>query len=205
MKRKYMGMVLSTAILGVMMTITAGAAGTEMEFDLPEERLIRNEDGNVVGVDVSDIPFDTTYENYTLEQLLSTKQFKEYEKLGLTYDEGKDSKELYFAGMVVMDLVDEYKKGTILQYISDAEDDLIPDPDYPGYVKEKWSEPEYSDKKLVSVTAVRDEEYRLLYFEFADIADSFDYQTSDSYPWEVDESSDVEYYGLESDISEEDE
>ena len=205
MKRKYMGMVLSTAILGVMMTITAGAAGTEMEFDLPEEKLIRNEDGNVVGVDVSDIPFDTTYENYTLEQLLSTKQFKEYEKLGLTYDEGKDSKELYFAGMVVMDLVDEYKKGTILQYVSDAEDDLIPDPDYPGYVKEKWSEPEYSDKKLVSVTAVRDEEYRLLYFEFADIADSFDYQTSDSYPWEVDESSDVEYYGLESDISEEDE
>ena len=205
MKRKYMGMVLSTAILGVMMTITAGAAGTEMEFDLPEERLIRNEDGNVVGVDVSDIPFDTTYENYTLEQLLSTKQFKEYEKLGLTYDEGKDSKELYFAGMVVMDLVDEYKKGTILQYVSDAEDDLIPDPDYPGYVKEKWSEPEYSDKKLVSVTAVRDEEYRLLYFEFADITDSFDYQTSDSYPWEVDESSDVEYYGLESDISEEDE
>ena len=94
MKRKYMGMVLSTAILGVMMTITAGAAGTEMEFDLPEEKLIRNEDGNVVGVDVSDIPFDTTYENYTLEQLLSTKQFKEYEKLGLTYDEGKDSKEL---------------------------------------------------------------------------------------------------------------
>lgn len=205
MKRKYMGMVLSTAILGVMMTITAGAAGTEMEFDLPEEKLIRNEDGNVVGVDVSDIPFDTTYENYTLEQLLSTKQFKEYEKLGLTYDEGKNSKELYFAGMVVMDLVDEYKKGTILQYVSDAEDDLIPDPDYPGYVKEKWSEPEYSDKKLVSVTAVRDEEYRLLYFEFADIADSFDYQTSDSYPWEVDESSDVEYYGLESDISEEDE
>ena len=205
MKRKYMGMVLSTAILGVMMTITAGAAGTEMEFDLPEEKLIRNEDGNVVGVDVSDIPFDTTYENYTLEQLLSTKQFKEYEELGLTYDEGKDSKELYFAGMVVMDLVDEYKKGTILQYISDAEDDLIPDPDYPGYVKEKWSEPEYSDKKLVSVTAVRDEEYRLLYFEFADIADSFDYQTSDSYPWEVDESSDVEYYGLESDTSEEDE
>ena len=205
MKRKYMGMVLSTAILGVMMTITAGAAGTEMEFDLPEEKLIRNEDGNVVGVDVSDIPFDTTYENYTLEQLLSTKQFKEYEKLGLTYDEGKDSKELYFAGMVVMDLVDEYKKGTILQYVSDAEDDLIPDPDYPGYVKEKWSEPEYSDKKLVSVTAVRDEEYRLLYFEFADIADSFDYQTSDSYPWEVDESSDMEYYGLESDISEEDE
>ena len=205
MKRKYMGMVLSTAILGVMMTITAGAAGTEMEFDLPEEKLIRNEDGNVVGVDVSDIPFDTTYENYTLEQLLSTKQFKEYEKLGLTYDEGKDSKELYFAGMVVMDLVDEYKKGTILQYVSDAEDDLIPDPDYPGYVKEKWSEPEYSDKKLVSVTAVRDEEYRLLYFEFADIADSFDYQTSDSYPWEVDESSDVEYYGLESDTSEKDE
>ena len=205
MKRKYMGMVLSTAILGVMMTITAGAAGTEMEFDLPEEKLIRNEDGNVVGVDVSDIPFDTTYENYTLEQLLSTKQFKEYEELGLTYDEGKDSKELYFAGMVVMDLVDEYKKGTILQYISDAEDDLIPDPDYPGYVKEKWSEPEYSDKKLVSVTAVRDEEYRLLYFEFADITDSFDYQTSDSYPWEVDESSDVEYYGLESDTSEEDE
>ena len=200
-----MGMVLSTAILGVMMTITAGAAGTEMEFDLPEEKLIRNEDGNVVGVDVSDIPFDTTYENYTLEQLLSTKQFKEYEKLGLTYDEGKDSKELYFAGMVVMDLVDEYKKGTILQYVSDAEDDLIPDPDYPGYVKEKWSEPEYSDKKLVSVTAVRDEEYRLLYFEFADIADSFDYQTSDSYPWEVDESSDVEYYGLESDTSEKDE
>ena len=193
MKRKYMGMVLSTAILGVMMTITAGAAGTEMEFDLPEEKLIRNEDGNVVGVDVSDIPFDTTYENYTLEQLLSTKQFKEYEELGLTYDEGKDSKELYFAGMVVMDLVDEYKKGTILQYVSDAEDDLIPDPDYPGYVKEKWSEPEYSDKKLVSVTAVRDEEYRLLYFEFADIADSFDYQTSDSYPWEVDESSDMEY------------
>lgn len=205
MKRKYMGMVLSTAILGVMMTITAGAAGTEMEFDLPEEKLIRNEDGNVVGVDVSDIPFDTTYENYTLEQLLSTKQFKEYEKLGLTYDEGKDSKELYFAGMVVMDLVDEYKKGTILQYVSDAEDDLIPDPDYPGYVKEKWSEPEYSDKKLVSVTAVRDEEYRLLYFEFADIADSFDYQTSDSYPWEVDESSDMEYYGLEGDISEKDE
>ena len=205
MKRKYMGMVLSTAILGVMMTITAGAAGTEMEFDLPEEKLIRNEDGNVVGVDVSDIPFDTTYENYTLEQLLSTKQFKEYEKLGLTYDEGKDSKELYFAGMVVMDLVDEYKKGTILQYVSDAEDDLSPDPDFPGYVKEKWSEPEYSDKKLVSVTAVRDEEYRLLYFEFADIADSFDYQTSDSYPWEVDESSDVEYYGLEGDISEKDE
>ena len=205
MKRKYMGMVLSTAILGVMMTITAGAAGTEMEFDLPEEKLIRNEDGNVVGVDVSDIPFDTTYENYTLEQLLSTKQFKEYEELGLTYDEGKDSKELYFAGMVVMDLVDEYKKGTILQYISDAEDDLIPDPDYPGYVKEKWSEPEYSDKKLVSVTAVRDEEYRLLYFEFADIADSFDYQTSDSYPWEVDESSDMEYYELEGDISEKDE
>ena len=205
MKRKYMGMVLSTAILGVIMTITAGAAGTEMEFDLPEEKLIRNEDGNVVGVDVSDIPFDTTYENYTLEQLLSTKQFKEYEELGLTYDEGKDSKELYFAGMVVMDLVDEYKKGTILQYVSDAEDDLIPDPDYPGYVKEKWSEPEYSDKKLVSVTAVRDEEYRLLYFEFADIADSFDYQTSDSYPWEVDDSSDVEYYGLEGDISEKDE
>ena len=201
MKKKYIEMILGTAILGAAITVTAGAvgtemearpgsvAGTEMEFNLPEEKLVRNEEGRIVGVDVSDMPV-AAYENYTLKELLDSEQFKEYEKLGLTYDGKKDSQELYFAGMVVMYLKDEYEEGTVLEYLSDMEDDEIPDPDRPGYVKEKWFEPEYRDKKLIDVTAVRDEEYHLLYFEFVDSTDNWIHFHDTS--WDEDETLDNE-------------
>lgn len=194
MKKKCMGMILGIAILGAASTAagaagttgteketetgstagtemeieTGNALGTEMDFMISEETLVRNEDGRIVGVDVTNVPLDdTTYESYDLDQLLASEQFREYEKLGLTYNE--DERELYFAGMVVVFLGDNYKKGTILDYTTDSEDDYIP---YGEFVSEKWFEPEYDDKKLISVDAVRDEEYHLLYFEFTDVTDN---------------------------------
>ncbi len=194
MRKKYMGMILGMAVLGAVSTAagatgtagteketetgstaetdmeieTGNALGTEMDFMLSEETLVRNEDGRIVGVDVTDVPLDdTTYESYDLDQLLASEQFREYEKLGLTYNE--DERELYFAGMVVVFLGDNYKKGTILDYTTDSEDDYIPCGEF---VSEKWFEPEYDDKKLISVDVVRDEDYHLLYFEFTDVTDN---------------------------------
>ncbi len=193
MKRKCMAMILSMSILGAAST-AATAAGTagkenetetgstigagletetgntlgkEMEFKLSEETLVRDEDGRIVGVDVTNVPLDdTTYESYDFNRLLASEQFREYEKLGLTYNE--DDRELYFAGMVVVFLGDNYEKGAILDYTTDS-DDYIP---YGEFVSEKWFEPEYNDKKLISVDVVRDEEYHLLYFEFTDVTDN---------------------------------
>lgn len=73
--------------------------------------------------------------------------------IGLTYD--ADSNKLFFAGMEVIDLTDEYKRDAALQYFSD----------------EGWLE--RSDWPKIYVTAVRDEEYRLLYFEFTKQDDTY--------------------------------
>ena len=188
-----MGMILGMVVLGAVSTAAAAAGmtgkenetetgsmvgaekeaetgntvGKEMEFKLSEETLVRNEDGRIVGVDVTDVPLDdTTYESYDLDQLLASEQFREYEKLGLSYNE--DERELYFAGMVVVFLGDNYEKGAILDYTTDS-DDYIPCGEF---MSEKWFEPEYDDKKLISVDVVRDEDYHLLYFEFTDVTDN---------------------------------
>lgn len=141
-----MGIILGAVILGMAMPASVSAGEPATEFELSEEKLIRNKEGRVVGIDITEELPEVKFTSYTLEQLLQTEQFKEYEALGLTYD--ADSCKLFFAGMEVIDLQDEYKEGAALQYLS-----------YDG-----WGDG--SDESQISVTTVRDEEYHLLYFEF---------------------------------------
>lgn len=148
MKSKYVmaTIILSISMLGMPVSAAAGTGGMEgeLEYNLPEDKIIRNEKGEIVGIDVTDVPAEVEYTIINFKQLIESKQFKEYEKLGLTYDE--DEKKLYFAGMQVQSLEDEYKMGSALQYFSEA-----------------WSE---TSSNMIDLIAVRDEDYHLKYFKF---------------------------------------
>lgn len=165
MKRKYfvtaIAVILCMAALGTAVYALAAdkASGEpaeenllegQEEAGLPEEKIFRNEKGDMIGIDVTDEPVGMEYRSIDFKALLGTEQFKEYEKLGLDYD--KDAEKLYFAGMEVRMLEDNYEDGVALQYIP-----------------ENWDEA-YKDSQVI-LTAVRDREYRLKYFEVARLSD----------------------------------
>lgn len=159
MKSKY---VMAAMILGVfMLGMPASAAADigdleeEIGLELPEDKIIRNEQGEIVGIDATDLPVAVQYQEIDFEQLVKSEQFREYESLGFTYDE--EEERIYFAGMIVQSLEDEYEKGNALQYIS-----------------EDWS---LTDSNLIDVSAVRDEDYQLKYFRFYRWPDFSDWES----------------------------
>ncbi|MDO4339100.1 MAG: hypothetical protein Q4C91_13620 [Eubacteriales bacterium] len=156
MEKKFIAIVLAMCISipGTAFSVSADAQESEATTDLklPEDKLIRDKEGKIVGVDVTERVPDVKYSNYNIQQLMDMEQFKEYEQLGLTYD--KDNNTLLFAEMEVVNLEDEYKNGIALQYLS-----------------EQAASPK-SGLKRISVTAIRDDEFHLQYFEFSELADS---------------------------------
>ena len=179
MKRKYFmaGIVLGMIVFTASMSVLADSNDVmkENEFYLPEERLIRNEEGRIVGIDVT---YEDTVDEYNevidFEQLMTMPQFKEYEKLGLSYDES--SKKAYFSGMEVYYLYDKYEKHSFLQC-------------WPKIDEGK------ADTEGISLTAVRDEEYKLQYFMFTrfQYLDEDIFMDDDVYSWSQDENSDDDY------------
>lgn len=170
----------------------AEKAASETEFEVPEQNLIRNSEGKVVGVDATEEPVSVQYQDFDYEQLISSDQFREYEELGLTCDD--ETKTFYFYGMEVFSLSDEYEEGHALQYMT-----------------EKWRED--SENPRIDLFTVRDEDYQLLYFKFYrqpsydeflyDFEDE-EYGTEDEM-WEdeataVDESFEAEEYGTEDEM-----
>ena len=148
-----MGIIIIVMVMGTSLTAMAGGTNTENtgkgesepEFDMPEEKLIRNESGKIVGIDATDEPVSVQYQDVDYEQLISSEQFKEYEELGLTCDD--ETKTVCFYGMEVQSLSDEYEEGNALQYLT-----------------ENWGE--NSERLCIDLSAVRDENYHLLYFKF---------------------------------------
>lgn len=151
-KQAVIGMLCGTLLFGM----TAGTAAAESSTKdsllegLPESSLVRNENGDVTGVDRTYEQYEedeVKFENVTIQELLESSPFEEYEELGLSYD-SEDGK-LYYAGMEVWALDDEYRKNTILSYT----DEILP------LMTEE-------EKETISLSAVRDEDYNLLYFDF---------------------------------------
>lgn len=145
-----MGVIMIMAVMGTSLAVMASDANTakaepEQEFQVPEEKLIRNREGKIVGIDGTDEPVSPQYQDVDYEQLISSDQFREYEELGLTRDD--ETKTLYFYGMEVQYLSDEYEEGNALQYLT-----------------EKWGED--SDYPGIDLVTVRNENYQLLYFKF---------------------------------------
>lgn len=146
-----MGIGTAVCALAASGTALAGETDQELTLDFPEEKIIRNEDGRIIAVDITDAPVETEYRNVDLTGLMEMEQFQEYESFGLTCDE-KEGK-LYFAGMEVQMLEDPYEESVTLQYIP-----------------EKWYEA--SEEQQVYLTAVRNADYELQYFEFIRLPES---------------------------------
>lgn len=149
-KKIIIGIAMTMAVMGTSLAVMASGENTAkkepgQEFQVPEEKLIRNSDGKIVGIDGTYEPVSPQYKDVYYEQLISSEQFKEYEKLGLTRDD--ETKTLYFYDMEVQYLSDEYEKGNALQYITERD----------------WED---SDCPCIDLVAVRDENYQLLYFNF---------------------------------------
>lgn len=146
-----MGTIVTVMVMGTSFTATASGTDTEnmgkaaSEFDMPEEKLIRDGTGKIVAIDATDEPVSVQYQEVDYEQLVSSEQFREYEELGLTCDD--ETKTLYFYDMEVQSLSDEYEEGNALQYLT-----------------ENWGE--NSDHLQIDLSAVRDENHHLLYFKF---------------------------------------
>lgn len=146
-----MGTIVTVMVMGTSFTATASGTDTEnmgkaaSEFDMPEEKLIRDGAGKIVAIDATDEPVSVQYQEVDYEQLISSEQFREYEELGLICDD--ETKTLYFYDMEVQSLSDEYEEGNALQYLT-----------------ENWGE--NSDRLRIDLSAVRDENYHLLYFKF---------------------------------------
>lgn len=144
------GVIMTMAVLGTSLAAMADDTNAEkaeagFKQQGAEESLIRNEEGRIVGIDVTLEPVSVYYQETNYEQLISSNQFREYKKLGLTCD--NKTKTFYFHGMEVNSLEDEYEEGHALQYLT-----------------EKWGE--NSNHPSVDLYAVRDEDYHLLYFKF---------------------------------------
>ena len=145
--KKFCAAAVTTAVF---LTIPMAAMAQEgldskVEMVIPEKHLIRNEEGRIIGIDRTNESEGAEYHSVSLEQLMETEQWKEYQALGLTWDEKEDK--LYFADMEVISIDDAYEKTTALQYI-----------------QEEWYEE--GEEPRISVTAVRDSDYELQYFEF---------------------------------------
>lgn len=158
MKRKYIVtatvMILCIAILGMAVCVLAAdkEPGEQTEENFPEEKVIRNEKGDVIGIDITDASVGMEYRSIGFQQLLELEQFEEYESCGLTYD--MDAKKLYFAGMEVELFEDNYENGVAIQY-----------------TPENWQEGNHS----ICLTTVRDAQYRLEYFEFYRLSENEDF------------------------------
>lgn len=161
-KRVYVaGLILGTVIWGGAMSVMADSADAAKESSLkpaqeneeeecfPEGKLIKNEKGEIVGVDTRGVSVEESpaieYEFVDTQELMKTEQFKEYEKLGLIFEE--ESQKLYFYGLEIGELSDYYQDNTILQYTSED----VEDPD-----------------NAVFVYVVRDEHDNLKYFEISE-------------------------------------
>lgn len=148
-----MGTIITVMVMGTSLIAMAGGTNTENtgkgesepEFDMPEEKLIRNESGKIVGIDATDEPVSVQYQDVDYEQLISSEQFREYEKLGLTCDD--ETKTVCFYGMEVQSLSDEYEEGNAIQYFT-----------------ENWGAD--CDHLWIDLSTVRDENDHLLYFKF---------------------------------------
>lgn len=145
-----MGTIITMMVMGTSLTAMAGSTSTEKaesepEFYMPEEKLVKDSAGRIVGIDATDEPVSVQYQDVDYEQLISSEQFREYEELGLTCDD--ETKTVYFYGMEVQSLSDEYQEGNALQYFT-----------------ENWRED--SDHLWIDLSTVRDENYHLLYFKF---------------------------------------
>lgn len=148
-------MIAISAVLCIALAGTTIAAGASRDVsDISEDKLIRNDAGNVVGVDITDLPPEEEYVDVDAKGLLEAEQFEEYEKLGLTFDEAEQ--QLCFAGMEVESLTDEYEAGKVLRYLAEIEAGEADE----GAVH-------------ISVEAVRDEKNELQYFTFFRILDAF--------------------------------
>lgn len=71
-----------------------------------EDELIRNEDGKVIGIDVTNDKVEDDTEIVDFQTLIHLPQWKEYEKFDVTYDEEKQK--IFFKDMCVNSLLDEY-------------------------------------------------------------------------------------------------
>ncbi|MDO4340824.1 MAG: hypothetical protein Q4C91_22545 [Eubacteriales bacterium] len=149
-KKIIASVIMTMAVLGSVLPVMADDTNTEkaeagIKQQGAEENLIRNEEGRIVGIDVTLEPVSGSYQGTDYERLISADQFREYQKLGLTCD--NETKTFYFHGMEVESLEDEYKEGNALLYWS---------PSWGG----DGSHPS------IDLYAVRDEDYHLLYFKF---------------------------------------
>lgn len=130
MKRIHVRAVLCMALTAAMLQGTAVSAAfgeadvweaDEAEIEIPKGELIKNEEGDIVGVDVTEVPVDEVafdYEFISFQELINSDLFEEYEKLGMTCD--KESEKLYFYGMEIVSLTDSNRDGNVVQY--DAEE-----------------------------------------------------------------------------------
>lgn len=126
-----------------------------VDFDLSnldESQMIRDENGKIIGVEEGAFYSAKTYENVSAEELSKRELFSEYKDLGITFDAEKQ--EILFNGMWVVQLEDEYREGSVLTFNGMSDEELE------------------TDDKLVWLTAVRDEEDKLLFFTYSD-SDSF--------------------------------
>ena len=154
-RQAVIGVILGMAVLGMPMAASADTENNsffETPENLPESRLVRNAEGDIVGVDrtAEVVEDDTERREVDIEELQKCSQFAEYEKLGLTYSE-EDGK-LHFAGKKVWSVFDEYEENAILNF---TDDELMP-----------VMIDEVIDEEVISIVAVRDENYHLLYFNF---------------------------------------
>lgn len=109
--------VMGTSLAAMASDSNTAKGEPELEFQMPEEKMIRNREGKIVGIDGTDEPVSPQYQDVDYEQLISSDQFREYEELGLTRDD--ETKTLYFYGMEVQYLSDEYEEGNALQYLTE--------------------------------------------------------------------------------------
>lgn len=182
MKKKYAAAaaILGITVFGAGLSVMAkepenGDLYTEDSYtkdSYTEDKIIKNKEGRIVGVDVTDLPPEVEYEWIDFEQLLELDQFAEYEKLGLTCD--RDKKKLYFAGMEVEYLEDNYEDGTAIQYFSE-------------------NGQESYDNTQINVTAVRDDDYHLMYFEFFRVTDDMSYWMDSDEDWFYDDTEDADF------------
>lgn len=166
-KKIITGVMMTMAVLGSALSAMADdTIKTGLELQVSEDKVIRDEDGKIVGIDVTDEPVSVYYQDLEYEQFVTSEQFREYERLGLIRED--ETKTLYFHGMEVDSLEDEYKEGNALQYLS---------PDWGG----DGSHPR------ISLIAVRDEDYRLQYFKYYKLYDKlFPYDLEEDEYWTED-------------------
>lgn len=161
----HLSKIVSSCILAVSMTVLASPVLAEAGkydaslSDRPESELIRSETGDIIGVDITNDKTDDIYESVSFGELIKSSQWKEYEKFNITCDEEK--KLVWFAGMPVSSISDEYADGKGLFYQEDLFDTLAFDAS-----EEEADALIEIDEKKVSIIAVRNADYELQYFEF---------------------------------------